>query len=61
MFHVRNIAAKEVIYSLQEYVGTVLTNRSRHKMAAISQTTFWNEMFWIKMYEFRLKFTDVCC
>ena len=25
-------------------------------IAALSQTTFWNAFYWIKMYEFRLKF-----
>ena len=31
-----------------------LTHWGRDKMAAISQTTFSNAFFWMKMYEFRL-------
>ena len=34
----------------------VLAHWGRDKMAAISQTTFWNRFSWIRMYEFRFKF-----
>ena len=33
-----------------------LTHWGRDKLTVISQTTFWNEFSWMKMYEFRLKF-----
>ena len=33
-----------------------LTHRGRHKMVAISQTTFSNGFSWMKMYEIRLTF-----
>ena len=33
-----------------------LTRWGRDEMAAIFQTTFWNEFSWIEIYEYRLKF-----
>ena len=33
-----------------------LTHWGRDKMDAISQTTFWSALSWMKMFEFRLKF-----
>ena len=34
----------------------ILTHWGRDKMAAIFQTTFSNAFYWMKLYEFRLKF-----
>ena len=37
-----------------------LTQWGRDKMAAVSQTMFSNAFSWMKMYEFRLNFSEVC-
>ena len=38
------------------WIHFILTHWGRHKMDAISQTTFWSAFSWMKMYEFRLRF-----
>ena len=38
------------------YISFALTHWGRDKMAAISHTTLWSALSWMKMYEFRLKF-----
>ena len=41
---------------LVHFRNNILTHWGRDKMDAISQTTFWSEFSWMKMFEFRLKF-----
>ena len=38
------------------YIYVSLTHWGQDKMDAISQTTFWSALSWIKMFESRLKF-----
>ena len=53
--------SEHVVYKISE-VGYqqapwgLLTHWGRDKMAAISQTMFWNAFSWMKMYEFCLRF-----
>ena len=37
-------------------IANYLTHWGRNKMVAVLQTIFWNAFFWLKMYEFWLKF-----
>ena len=41
---------------LEFLAGAMLTHWGRNKMAAIFQTTFSNAFYWMKMYEFLLRF-----
>ena len=43
-----------------ECQGSILTHWDRDKMAAIFQTTVSNGFSWMKIYEFRLSFIEVC-
>ena len=52
------IPAKNPEFPLGYYVIIIeiLAHSGRDKMADIFQTTFWNAFYWVKMYEFRLRF-----
>ena len=53
---VNDWTAEKVYEDKWDLSRSSLTHRGRDKMAAIFQTTFSNEISWMKMYEFRLRF-----